>query len=233
MASNPLRLVPEVGSEGAVNVVLEPAELIEIGRLVALGQLVPRLVHEVSNPLSGIVGLAELLQHELEAGTRAQHRLQLIERSGLELREILRALRSLASKDIGELAVVSLARIASETVELVRLTNAGGAVELLLAEPVDEGLVYARPGHLRQLLAALLADAVRAVSEGGTILITVEREGGQLALSVADTRLGGPAEGGMPLLAAERIASLYGGELVRRPRPGGGGSLVSVLLPAA
>ena len=63
---------------------------------LTLGDSAAGIAHEISNSLCGILGLVELLVAEAEPGTKTCARLELIQQSGLEIRESVRSLRVLA-----------------------------------------------------------------------------------------------------------------------------------------
>jgi signal transduction histidine kinase len=70
--------------------------LVEAGRLVALGELAPGAAHEVNNPLFAILGLVEFLLLEAQPGSKAHERLVLIQQSGNEIREVVKAVLDFA-----------------------------------------------------------------------------------------------------------------------------------------
>src|SRR3990167_3629709 len=52
-------------------------DLVEVGRLAALGRLTPGALHEIANPLVALLGTAELLLLDAERGTKRAERLGL------------------------------------------------------------------------------------------------------------------------------------------------------------
>jgi signal transduction histidine kinase len=54
-----------------------------------------RVAHEINNALFAILGLTELLVNEAEPGSKTRERLEMIQESGLEIKELVRALLEL------------------------------------------------------------------------------------------------------------------------------------------
>ena len=74
-------------------------QLMQSGKLTAIGELAAGVAHEINNPLFAILGLTEFLLKESEDGSRARQRLELIRETGLEIKEIVRALLDFAGEN--------------------------------------------------------------------------------------------------------------------------------------
>ena len=99
-------------------------QLVQSGKLAAIGQLAAGVAHEINNPLFAILGLTEFLLKEAEPGSKAEQRLVLIQQTGLEIKEIVRALLDFARENAEERHVVALEDVIRSTVDLIRRTNA-------------------------------------------------------------------------------------------------------------
>jgi PAS domain S-box-containing protein len=174
-------------------------QLIQGGKLAAIGELAAGVAHEINNPLFAILGLTEFLLKEAEPGSKTQTRLDLIQQTGLEIKEIVRALLDFARENTEERHVVSLEDVVRSTVDLVRRTNAHKGVELVDEYEGTEVLVKASPNQLKQIFLNLIANARQAMPEGGTVSVRVRRSGDLAIATVADD---GP---GIDLEVAERI----------------------------
>jgi signal transduction histidine kinase len=212
---------------------LEADELVATGRLTALGSLSTSVVHEINNPLFAILGLVEFLLRDAEPGSKAHGRLQLIQTTGLEIKEIVRALLDFARERPGDLETVQLDEAAASVAQIFRLVSAAKGVEVV--EHLEDVSVLGRRSELRQLLLSLLLNSKDALPDGGTITIEARRDGADVVLRVSDTGPGVPAELaeqafepfvttredagalGLGLAAARLIARRHGGELTLEP----------------
>ncbi len=184
-------------------------DLVDVGRLAALGRLTPGALHEIANPLVALLGTAELLLLDTERGTKAAERLELVLDTGREISAIVRALQGYTRDRAAPRGPVALDRLVGETVELVRRTSAVPdiALEEVRAEvavPV-EGL----PGDLRQAVLTLILNALEAQGGGdGKVTVATAATDGSATVTVTGGR-----GSGLGLHACAAIARAHGGEL--------------------
>jgi PAS domain S-box-containing protein len=174
-------------------------QLVQSGKLAAIGELAAGVAHEINNPLFAILGLTEFLLKEAEPGSKALKRLELIQQTGLEIKEIVRALLDFARENAEERHIVPLEDVAQSTVDLVRRTNAHKGVELVDSYDASGASVNASPNQLKQIFLNLIANARQAMPNGGTVEVDVRREGDWAVASVSDD---GP---GIDAAVVERI----------------------------
>ena len=120
-------------------------QLVQSGKLAAIGELAAGVAHEINNPLFAILGLTEFLLKEAEPGSKAHQRLELIQQTGLEIKEIVRALLDFARENADERHEVALDDVVRSTVDLVRRTNAHKDVELVDTYEDAGALVLCEP----------------------------------------------------------------------------------------
>ena len=174
-------------------------QLVQSGKLAAIGELAAGVAHEINNPLFAILGLTEFLLKESEPGSKAHNRLELIQQTGLEIKEIVRALLDFARENAEERHVVPLDDVVRSTLDLIRRTNAHKGIELVDTYESTDVCINGSANQLKQIFLNLIANARQAMPNGGTVSVTVRREGGFAVASVTDD---GP---GMELSVAERI----------------------------
>jgi PAS domain S-box-containing protein len=161
-------------------------QLVQSGKLAAIGELAAGVAHEINNPLFAILGLTEFLLKEAEPESKARQRLELIQQTGLEIKEIVRALLDFARENAEERLVVPLEDVVRSTVDLVRRTNAHKGVELIDSYDGSGALVHVSPNQIKQVFLNLFANARQAMPQGGTVRVDVRVEGDRAVASVSD-----------------------------------------------
>ena len=141
------------------------SELVQAGKLAALGQMSAALSHEFNQPLGAARNYAENAQLLLEQDRRDEAQGNIARILGMidRLTRISRHLRNFARKPNQQLCAVALAEAISEAQELLgwRLRKTGVTLEVDLGEaPVQ---VVAGPVRLQQVLVNLISNAIDAV----------------------------------------------------------------------
>jgi signal transduction histidine kinase len=228
------------------------AQLVESQKLAAIGQLGAGVAHEINNPLTGILGNAQLL---LEKPDRPPDREALaeIEQLARRCRDItLNLLRFSQQRVEPDFQRVDLNRVVRDTLTLAegQLRSAGLAVELDLVEPAPR--VSGDPGHLSQVILHLLSNARTACvgRADAAVRLSTEGDDDEARISVRDNGKGIAHEHlprifepffttkdqwsnvGLGLSVSYRIVAEHGGRIRVDSRPGEG-STFTVCLPAA
>jgi len=180
---------------------------VEDGRRQLLGRLLPSALHELSNPLLALGGTTELLLEDAEPGTDMHRRLSLVQRTAAEISELVRLLQRLARERVEPARELDLDAFVRDTAEIaVRFGEIKGVgVDVRGA---SAGRLVAEPAVVRQLLLAVLLDAVDAADSERTVVVAVvdgalaisPGAGGGAAATTAAAALGArldvdPAEG--------------------------------------
>ena len=148
----------------------------ETRSLRTLGLLLRGALHEVSNPLVGLMGTAELTLDQAEPGTKLHDRIGLIHRTSTEIAGIVRALQAFTRLQDERPGAFSLGEAAAETVALVDLVLPTHNVTLTAA---GDATVVAAPGDVRCSLVELLVEALERSDSRCAIALTVRSEGSE------------------------------------------------------
>lgn len=166
------------------------SELLDATRAMAVGDLAGAVAHEVNNPLTGILGYTELLLDECPADDPRREDLTTIRDEAVRARSIVRSLVDLAQKRAGERRPTSLVDVVRAGVRTVAGRSGTAAITFSerYAELPDMAI---DPAAIGSALVGVLDNAVVAMPDGGTILVTVEREDPHRAVvTISDTGRG-------------------------------------------
>lgn len=156
---------------------LTDEQMLEAARLVVVGELARDVAHELNNPLFAILGLVELLLSDAEPGSRLAQRLALIQKTGLDMKQIVHTLQDFARSRSTEIEVVPLAEIAARAADISRRTSATKDVEVVVDPGHSPVLVSCNPSQLVPVLLGLITKATRTLPLGGTVSVAVESDG--------------------------------------------------------
>ncbi len=227
------------------------ARLVQSEKLAALGELVAGVAHELNNPLTSVLGYAQLLEAGELEGEDARRALEIILQEADRARRIVQNLLTFARQRAHERGPVDVNAAIEQTVALRRyeLERAGITFVLDLAAdlPVVEGDLF----QLQQVFLNLINNAAQAMAGGGgRIEIRTARVGDRVRIEVADTGPGIPPEHlhrifdpffttkevgqgtGLGLSISYGIVRDHGGEIYAENRPEGGARF-TIELPAA
>lgn len=145
--------------------------------------------HEVRTPLNGIIGLTEMSLDE--AGPALREKLELVLRSGRQLKVMVDDVLDFARLDARRLVLAPVVfRPASTCEDVVALFDANARSRGLTLTLEARGLpehVEADEVRLRQILSNLVANAVKFTERGGVTVVVTLEEGPALRVAVRDT----------------------------------------------
>jgi PAS domain S-box-containing protein len=145
-------------------------ELVEAGRMEAVGQLAGGIAHDFNNLLTAIAGYAELLRNEVPADSESQADVDEILRASRSAAGLVRQLLAFGRRQVLEPAGLGL----DVLVEQLRPMLAGLLGPRVKFEAASSGPVapvFADPGQIEQVLVNLAVNARDAMPDGGVLTI--------------------------------------------------------------
>ena len=229
------------------------SKLLQTEKLAALGQMVSGVAHELSNPLTSIMGYAHRLLARKDLPGRTEELRQIhqeAERASAILRQVLQNAR----ETIPERRPVSLNQIVQRAMDLQRFSLAAEKIRVEIDLDPALPFVHGDPGHLQQVLMNVAGNARQAIEQhgqGGTIRLRTKRIGERrVLLEVADDGPGIPQAilarifdpffttkpagigTGLGLAIVLSVVREHGGQ-VHVSSPPQGGAVFQIELPAA
>jgi len=174
------------------------AQLVQSGKLAAVGQLAAGVAHEINNPLTTISGFSEIVLRELPADSVLRNDVQLILREAQRARDVVRRLLDFARQSEPHRNSVDLNELVREMVSLMR--SAASVRDVTVEERYAPELPWASvdANQFKQVVLNLLNNAAQAMPKGGTLTISVgaavrETKRG-IEIKVKDSGVGIPRE---------------------------------------
>ncbi|MBD1586125.1 sensor histidine kinase [Pseudomonas typographi] len=230
-------------------------ELVQAGKLSALGTMSASISHELNQPLAAIRSYAEnaevLLDHQRTEEARGN--LKLIGELTARMASIIAHLRAFARRDHHAPESVALQPAIEDALALLAKRRRAMGVELVRDLPDAPLWVQAGETRLRQVLGNLLANALDALTEKATprcLWISAEKTAEGVTLCLRDNGPGFTREAlaharepffttktrtqglGLGLAICDTLMRALGGELLLANHPQGGALLTLRLRPA-
>ena len=218
-------------------------------RMVLVGTMAAELAHEIKNPLVSIRTFAELLPERHDDPEFRKYfqetTLKELDRINLLITQLSQTARPSPFKKVP----VDLREPLEYTLMLIGERAKKSGVNVVRDYEPKLPKVLGEETRMHQLFLNLLHNALDAMPDGGTLTVSVRRDGGYVEVEIRDTGKGIPEEelekvfspffstkeGGMGLglTICRRIVRDLEGELKLKPNPDGKGVAAHVRLPAA
>jgi two-component system sensor histidine kinase PilS (NtrC family) len=213
-------------------------------RLAAVGRLAAAIAHEIRNPLTSIAGSVSMLSGIPEMSEEHRHLLEIVTRESQRLNGIITDFLAYSRGKQYHFEKADLVRLLEDTLTLMRhrMTAENTAISIESRFSVPEAWVLADGDKIKQVFWNFAENAVRAMRDGGTLNVGIERLGDDWQVSFADTGTGmtpqqtekifepfqSNFEGGtgLGLAVVYQIVQAHEGKVWARSKPGKGTTFV-------
>lgn len=219
-------------------------------KMATIGQLTSSIVHEVNNPLGGVVlCFRNLTQGNLEEEGKKQH-IEAIHSSLEHIQKIMRDLLDYSRQSSLSMTPNSLESVVEKSVLLVDALLRRQNIVLRIEKPQTMPHILFDAIKIQQVLINLLLNAIYVMPHEGRLTITLSADEEHCAVTVSDTGPGVPEElrdkifdpffttkeagkaTGLGLALSKSIVEQHGGRLILA-RSSDKGSAFSLYLPLA
>ena len=168
-------LAENVRSLDETNLALVEArnEVIQAARLASVGTLAAGIAHEVGNPLTAIIGYADVALRRIEVDQGDPELLESIRSEAQRIDSIVRGLLDFARPQPDDIAPVRVDEVVEGVRELLQNQGRLGQIEHTWTLDGECPSVLVDPRHLEQVLVNLLLNASDAVKDEATPKIEV------------------------------------------------------------
>jgi signal transduction histidine kinase len=210
-------------------------------RLATIGLLATGVAHELNEPLSSILGFAQLLKRSRGLPQQDEDDVARIVSGALYARDVVRKLLLFARRAPTTKTEIDLnGNVVEDVLSLFEDRCAKDGIELVRALGADLPRIVADAAQLKQVLVNLVVNALQAMPRGGTLTVRTSAGEDRVSLAVEDTGVGmtqdvmrkvflpffttkGPGQGtGLGLAVVHGIVTAHEGTVRVESRPGHG-----------
>lgn len=231
------------------------AQLVQSDKLAAIGEMAAGVAHELNNPMTVIIGTAQLMLREIDGDHQEAEQLKDIINCGLRCKKIIQNLLTFSRQDYHPLAPTDLNEEINRVLSLVQYQINGSNINIIQDLCPDLPIITANGQQLQQVLINFLLNArdafegVRRDKKIGVITSLREKAGKRwVVVSIKDNGVGIAPENltkifnpfytskeatkgtGLGLSVSLGIAEAHGGTVEVDSVPGEG-SAFSLVLP--
>lgn len=134
-------------------------------KLSAMGELLAGVAHELNNPLSVVVGLAELLQEVAPEDERVSDIAMRLARAGGRCARIVKTFLAMARQEPAERSAVDINELIGAAVEVTDYASRSSGIDVTVDLCSDAPSVWGDASQLSQVLTNLIVNAQHALEE--------------------------------------------------------------------
>lgn len=227
------------------------AELIQRDRVAATGRLLTRLAHEIRNPVANVRNCLELLRRRTADDVEAREFADTAIDELLRMHELAERMLDVHRPQPGAEQHCVALDVAAQVARLAEVAAPDDPPHAVRTRGDGTARAAIAPEALKQVLVNLVQNAGDAMPNGGTVDVSVERDGDRVVLEVRDDGPGIPeavlprlfdpffttksrVQGvGLGLYTAEGLVRAAGGRIVAGNRSDTSGARMRIELPSS
>jgi len=217
-------------------------------RLAAVGEMAAGIAHEIRNPLASMSGSIQILRQDLPLSAEQEQLMDIVLRESERLNTTIGSFLAYARPQRFAIERFDIRRSLNDAALLLRNSADVQANHVIDIDLPDAELWYeADEGQIKQIVWNLATNGLRAMPDGGRLLLQGSSTADGVVITVSDEGVGIPSGeldglfqpfhgrfvkgSGLGLAIVHRIVTDYNGEIQVNSQPGRG-TTVAVQLPA-
>ncbi len=164
-------------------------QFVQAEKLASLGQLAAGAAHEINNPLTAILGYADLIQADPSATERSRGLGEKIRDQARRTKVLVTNLLSFARQVPVEKQLLDLRSVVTSAIELRQLDLRDKKIRIEVENPGVLPAVRGDPNQLLQVFFNLINNSVDAMETvgGGSLVVRMRTERGSIILDFSDS----------------------------------------------
>jgi PAS domain S-box-containing protein len=171
-------------------------------RLAAVGEMAAGIAHEINNPLTGVIGFAELLMGQEGVPDEIRDEIQIIHDGSQRVKEIIRRMLVFAQQSRPSSHLSNIHELLDNTLELRSYVLRTANIEVIRQYDDSLPAMMLDPGQMQQVFLNLIVNAeyaMKKVHGRGRLTVGTERVDERVRVTIEDDG------GGIPTDARSRL----------------------------
>ncbi|MEK6544197.1 MAG: PAS domain S-box protein [Elusimicrobiota bacterium] len=237
------------------------SELLQSGKLAAIGELASGVAHELNNPLAAVLGISSMLLEDSDPQDPRTKDYETIKQAALRAKKIITSMLGFSRRAQGAFETIAACSVVTNTLELCAKQLEDSNIAINFTCPARSRPATQRPcqqshcqieciaAELTQVFLNLILNARDAMPNGGSLDIKIERNDAAVSVSVTDSGEGIDAADignifkpffttkskdkgtGLGLSLSANIVQKHSGTITVKSPGKGKGSTFTVILP--
>ena len=164
------------------------SQLIQSEKLSAVGQFVAGVAHELNNPLTTVIGFADLLSGT-ETNEKNRRHMELIAKSAHRCHKIVHSLLSFARQQVPERRLVKINNLIDEVLEIMAYDLRTSSITIVRELGLNLPEILVDPHQIQQVFVNILGNARQALENfrrDGEIIIRSHQMGSVVLIEFKD-----------------------------------------------
>src|SRR5258708_159201 len=160
-------------------------------RMAAVGRLSAAIAHEIRQPLTAMAGAVKELARLVPLEEDEKHLVNIVSRESERLNQIITDFLNFSREKSFVFRETDVRPLLDETLTLLeRKPGAAEKLQIVRAFNGEESVARVDPNKIKQVFWNLCDNAVRAMPQGGTLTVGIERVPDWVRISFRDTGIG-------------------------------------------
>lgn len=177
------------------------AQLVQSGKMSAVGELAAGVAHEMNNPLTGVLVYSDLMKQKIdgypgEIGPNFKEfpkQLNIITAAAKRCKAISDNLLTFARQNDSQLSKTDLAEVIEKTFGLINTQLRHKRINVVKNVP-ERAIVCGNAGQLQQVFTNIILNAVQSMEKDGELALNVKPGDSICEIAITDTGAGIPNE---------------------------------------
>lgn len=164
-------------------------QIVQMDRMSSIGQLSGGVAHEINNPLTGVLGQAQLLLQKLPPDSPYRNHVVKIESAAQRCRKIVRSLLDFSRDKDYNFVSADVIKTLDETLDL--LSSEIQQKNIIIKKEISPmPQIKISQSHIHQVFLNIITNSIYAMKNGGTITISARADNNSAIISIKDTGIG-------------------------------------------